>query len=269
MRSALFVRFHALREYRAQTRTARPRSRDVEIIWAAGDRSPGQGDAPQIPGRPPWWTAARSGFATMPAASSVGVSQLGEVSHLSRSRFMPLTVPHVPVRRVPRSAPAPTVAGSGVVAGPDTRTDRRTGVRANTATAEILCLGLSISLATGQIHRLADTICDRVHASARPVGTVVLDLRAGADIDADSRAALLSLHRRLASMGTRLRIATACRQLAARLREDDLPRHLGADAIHDSVRSAVLATYAALPGPGLVTAQIRAALDIPVEAVDS
>jgi MFS superfamily sulfate permease-like transporter len=180
---------------------------------------------------------------------------------------MPLTVPHAPTRREARSAPAPTVAGPGVVR-PDTRTDRRTGVRANTAAAEILCLGLSISLETGQIHRLADTICDRVRGSTRPVGTVVLDLRAGADIDADSRTALLSLHRRLASMGTRLRIATACRQLAARLRED-LPRHLGADAIHDSVRSAVLATYAALPGPGLVTAQVRAALDIPVEAVDS
>jgi MFS superfamily sulfate permease-like transporter len=183
---------------------------------------------------------------------------------------MPLTVPHAPTRREARSAPAPTVAGPGVVR-PDTRADRRTGVRANanTAAAEILCLGLSISLEAGQIHRLADTICDRVLGSTRPVGTVVLDLRAGADIDADSRTALLSLHRRLASMGTRLRIATACRQLAARLREDDLPRHLGADAIHDSVRSAVLATYAALPGPGLVTAQIRAALDIPVEAVDS
>jgi MFS superfamily sulfate permease-like transporter len=189
---------------------------------------------------------------------------------LSRSRFMPLTAPHAPLRREARSAPAPapTVAGPGV-AGPDTRIDRRTGVRAKTATAEILCLGLSISLETGPIHRLADTICDRVLGSARPVGTVILDLRAGADIDADSRAALLSLHRRLASMGTRLRIATACRQLAARLREDDLPRHLGADAIHDSVRSAVLATYAALPGPGLVTAHVRAALDIPVEAVDS
>jgi hypothetical protein len=216
---------------------------------------------------------------------------------------MPLTVPHAPVRREARSALAPTVAGLGIagpdvagpgvagpgvaglgiagpgvagpdvagpgVARPDARIDRRTGVRANTATAEILCLGLSISLETGQIHRLADTICDRVLGSTRPVGTVVLDLHAGADIGADSRAALLSLHRRLASMGTRLRIATACRQLAARLREDDLPRHLGADAIHDSVRSAVLATYAALPGPGLVTAQVRAALDTPVEAVDS
>jgi len=193
---------------------------------------------------------------------------------LSRSRFMPLTVPHAPVRREARSAPAPApmVPGPGVagpaVARPDTRTDRRSGVRATTATAEILCLGLSISLKTGQIRRLADTICERVLGSVRPVGTVILDLRAGADIDGDSRAALLSLHHRLASMGTRLRIAAGCRQLAARLREDDLPRHLGADAIHDSVRSAVLATYAALPGPGLVTAQVRAALDIPVEAVD-
>ena len=187
---------------------------------------------------------------------------------MSRSRFMPLAVPYAPARRPARSAPAPTVARPGIIR-PDTRTNRRTGDSADIAAAGILCLGLSISLETGQAHRLVEAILDRVLGSARPVGTVILDLRAGADIDADSRAALLSLHRRLASMGTRLRIATACRQLAGRLREADLPRHVGPDAIHDSVRSAVLATYAALPGPGLVTAHVRAALDIPVEAVDS
>jgi hypothetical protein len=187
---------------------------------------------------------------------------------MSRSRFMPLTVPYAPARRSARSAPAPTVAGPTVI-GPDIRTDRRAAARASTAATGILCLGLSISLEADRAHRLVDAILDRVLGSALPVGTVILDLRAGADLDADSGAALVSLHHRLASMGTRLRIATACRQLAGRLREADLPQHLGADAIHDSVRSAVLATYAALPGPGLVTAQVRAALDIPVEAVDS
>jgi MFS superfamily sulfate permease-like transporter len=160
------------------------------------------------------------------------------------------------------------VARPGVIR-PSARTDRRAEAGASTVNAGILCLGLSISPGTGPADRLADSIFDRVLGSARPVGTVILDLCADADIDADSRAALLSLHHRLASMGTRLRIVTACRQLADGLREASLPRYLGPDAIHDSVRSAVLATYAALPGPGLVTAQVRAALVIPVEAVDS
>jgi hypothetical protein len=93
-------------------------------------------------------------------------------------------------------------------------------------------------------------------------------VRAASDIDADSRVALLSLHGRLRSVGTQLRIATASHQLAVRLRGAGLPQQLSPDAIHDSFRSAVLAAYAALPGPGLVTAQVRAALDTPLEPVD-
>src|ERR1039457_7109771 len=151
---------------------------------------------------------------------------------------------------------------------------------------------MSVSLATGQADRLADIILDRVLSCAYPVGTVILNLHAASDIDADSRSSLLSLHRRLRSLGTQLRIATASHQLAGRLREAGLPQQLSADTIHDSFRSAglapqsagprpgagppqqpraqpnpgrfrsaVLATYAALPGPGLVTARVRAALD--------
>jgi MFS superfamily sulfate permease-like transporter len=192
---------------------------------------------------------------------------------MSRPRFMPLAVSAAPARRSARSAPVPAPAVTRPRAfRPDLRTARR--ARRSTAGASsgptgILCLGLSMTLENGRAHRLVDAVLDRVSGSALTVGTVVLDLRADADPDADSRAALLSLHRKLASMGTRLRIATASRPLASRLREAGFPQQLGPDAIHDSVRSAVLATYAALPGPGLVTAQVRAALDNPVEAVDS
>ena len=224
---------------------------------------------------------------------------------MNGSRFLSLPLSAAPLRWPMRFAPAPAVAAPAVaqpgivgprvikprvtrprfgrppvarphvarpdVARPGTRTERRPEVEARTGTGTgtggIVCLGLSISLETSQTDRLADIILDRVLGCPGPVGTVILDLRPGAGIDADSRTALVSLHHRLRSAGTRLRITTSCRQLAPRLGEADLRQYLGPDAIHGSFRAAVLATYAALPGPGLVTAQIRAVLDTPVEAV--
>ncbi len=192
---------------------------------------------------------------------------------MSRSRFMPLVAPGAPARWPAGSVALPAGAIPGVArrrfTRPDTRTDRRARAAVNARTSSIPCLGMSISLATGQTDRLADIILDRVLTSPHPVGTVILDLRAASDIDPASRSALLSLHRLLRSLGTQLRIATANHQLAGRLGEAGLPQHLSADTIHDSFRSAVLATYAALPGPGLVTARVKAALDTPVEPVDA
>jgi MFS superfamily sulfate permease-like transporter len=191
---------------------------------------------------------------------------------MSSSRFMPLA-PGAPARWLAGSVALPAVAIPGVArrlfARPDARTDRRARATVNARTSLVPCLGMSVSLAAGQTDRLADIILDRVLSCPYPVGTVILDLHAASDIDADSRSALLSLHRRLRSLGTQLRIATASHQLASRLREAGLPQQLSADTIHDSFRSAVLATYAALPGPGLVTARVRAALDTPVEPVDA
>jgi hypothetical protein len=218
---------------------------------------------------------------------------------MSRSRFMPLVtfrarwpagpaampVVATPGLAAPVSPPVirprvirPRVARPRLprshVIKPAPRAGRHADVRAaagaapQPGTSAIPCLGLSISLATGQTQRLADSIVDRVVSCAGPVGTVVLDVRSASDIDADSRAALLGLHGRLGSLGTQLRIATASHQLAVRLRQAGLPPPLSPDAIHDSFRSAVLAAYAALPGPGLVNAHVRVALDTPVEPVD-
>jgi hypothetical protein len=52
-----------------------------------------------------------------------------------------------------------------------------------------------------------------------------------------------------------------------RLREAGLTQRLGPEAIHPSLRAAVLASYAALPGPGLVTTDVRAALTEPAESL--
>ena len=40
-------------------------------------------------------------------------------------------------------------------------------------------------------------------------------------------------------------------------------------AIHPTLRSALLATYAACLGPGVVTAQVRAALAVPAEPLQA
>jgi MFS superfamily sulfate permease-like transporter len=188
---------------------------------------------------------------------------------------MPLTAPDPPERQ-PATARARAAAVSATAASAAasataataTRAEPRAGATAQGTTAGILCLGLSVTLESGQADRLADAVLDRVVRPGRPVGTVILDVRAGTGLDSQSRAILVGLQQMLASMGTRLRIVTSCRRLADRLREAGLAEHLGPGEIHDSVRSAVLATYASLPGPGVVTPQVRAALDIPVEMVD-
>ena len=110
---------------------------------------------------------------------------------MSRSRFMPLVAPGAPARWPAGSVALPAVAVPGVArrlfTRPDTRADRRARATVNARTSTIPCLAMSVSLATGQADRLADIILDRVLSCAYPVGTVILDLHAASDIDADSR----------------------------------------------------------------------------------
>ena len=105
----------------------------------------------------------------------------------------------------------------------------------------------------------------RVLACPRGVGTVALDLGAGADLDARGAAALRELHGQLRAIGTRLRVAVTSKQARELFRDTGLTHRLGARAVHQSLRAAVLAAYAELPGPGLVTAGMREALARPAE----
>jgi hypothetical protein len=75
------------------------------------------------------------------------------------------------------------------------------------------------------------------------------------------------VHQRLTAIGTRLRLAAGGRGLADCLAGAGITQQLGRDAIHPSFRSAVLATYAALPGPGLVLGQIKIALETEAEFI--
>jgi anti-anti-sigma regulatory factor len=119
---------------------------------------------------------------------------------------------------------------------------------------------LAVELEPALAGLLADAVLARVMACGSEVGTVVLDLGAGTGIDAYGCAALGALAGQLAADGTGLRLAASSAQAWQLFQQTGLTGRLGATAIHRSPRAAVLASYAALPGPGLVTPEVAAAL---------
>lgn len=186
---------------------------------------------------------------------------------MSRSRFMSLPYLRPPARwpglRPPVLAmpQAPELERPTARPGPVTVPGHPDRTR-----VPVLRLGLASELRPGEAGMLTDSVLAWVLGRGCEVGTVVLDLTTTDDIDADGCAALQALHDRLRSIGTRLRVV-ARGTVPDRLREAGLTRNLGTEAIHPSMRAAVLASYAALPGPGLVTTDVRAALAEPAESL--
>jgi hypothetical protein len=133
---------------------------------------------------------------------------------------------------------------------------------------QIACLGVIISMDVSQGGRLADTVLRRVLGCGCPVGTVVLDLGQAAELDADACAALLAANERLTAIGTRLRLAASTKGLLDSVAGSEVLEQLGRDAVHPSFRAAVLASYAALPGPGLVMGRVKSALDTQAEPIE-
>ena len=177
---------------------------------------------------------------------------------MSRPHFIPLLAPESAGRGLGlRPARAARAAARGAeVAG-----------TAERAPGQVTCLGVTSSAASLQDGTVADAILRRVLSCGGPVGTVVLDLGAAAAIDPQACVAILTLHERLAALGTRLRLAASARGAAASLASEGVTQHIGRDAVHQSFRSAVLATYAALPGPGLVMGRVKTALETMAEEI--
>jgi hypothetical protein len=177
---------------------------------------------------------------------------------MSRPHIMPLLAPEAAGRGLSQRA----VRASAVISG---RIKARAAARQ--ARAQLSCLAVTCPLEGCQASKLADAIVRRVLHSGCPVGTVVLDLGPVTSVDTEACAAILSVHLRLTAIGTRLRLAASARGLPDGLADAGITQQLGRDAIHPSVRSAVLATYAALPGPGLVVGQIKTALETEAEFI--
>ena len=177
---------------------------------------------------------------------------------MSRPHIMPLLAPEAPGRGLGQRAARATAIISGRL---------RARAAARQARSPLTCLAVTTALDGGHGSRLADAIVRRVLHCGCPVGTVVLDLGPATSLDDEACAAILSVHQRLTAIGTRLRLAAGGRGLADCLADAGITQQLGRDAIHPSFRSAVLATYAALPGPGLVLGRIKTALETEAEFI--
>lgn len=181
---------------------------------------------------------------------------------MSRPHIMPLLAPEAPGRGQSGVVRQRAARATAIISG---RLKARAAARQ--ARAQLTCLAVTTTLEGCQGSRLADAIVRRVLRCGCPVGTVVLDLGPVTSLDDEACAAILSVHQRLTAIGTRLRLAAGGRGLADCLAGAGITQQLGRDAIHPSFRSAVLATYAALPGPGLVLGRIKIALETEAEFI--
>jgi hypothetical protein len=178
---------------------------------------------------------------------------------MSRPHVLPLLAPDR-LGRKPGQATKPVPARVSARAWARITARRR-------ALTQLACLGMSMPPDGSPGSRLADAVLRRVLSCGCPVGTVVLDLGPATMIDAGGCAALLSVHQRLTAIGTRLRLVASSPGLLDCLAGTDVLEQLGRDAIHPSFRAAVLASYAALPGPGLVVGRVKAALETQAEPI--
>jgi hypothetical protein len=131
---------------------------------------------------------------------------------------------------------------------------------AGTSEALVLCLAATVQ--RGQTDDVTSTVLARAAESGAREGTVVLALDGA--VDAECLQSLCSLQDRLRALGMCLRLAICPEEPGRQPRKQTAMRATSL-AIHPTLRSALLATYAARLGPGLVTAQVRAALSVPAE----
>ena len=130
-------------------------------------------------------------------------------------------------------------------------------------TSEAVVLCLAVTVRPSQTDDTTSTVLARAAESGARAGTVVLVLDGAVDIGCLE--ALCSLQERLRARGMGLRLAIRPAEPLRQLRRETASTSVTSLAIHPTLRSALLAAYAARPGPGLVTAQVRSALSVSAE----
>lgn len=126
-------------------------------------------------------------------------------------------------------------------------------------------LHLTVAPAAGQAGEVASTVLARVASCGGEVGAVILTLEVDPPPSSVPCEALYALGRGLRESCIRLHLVISDRDALESV-EQYSPKGMESPlAAHPSLRSAVLASYAELPGPALVTAAIRAALVTPAE----
>jgi hypothetical protein len=123
-----------------------------------------------------------------------------------------------------------------------------------------------VTAAPGQSRELTGAVTARVAAEGAEVGTIIVIVRGEGDRDAALPGALRALDGELHQAGIRLRLVTADSQLRRQL-AGGRPSVTGPLDVHATLRTALLASYAELPGPGLVTSSVRIALARQAEAL--
>jgi hypothetical protein len=125
------------------------------------------------------------------------------------------------------------------------------------AEASVLCMAVTVQ--PSEAGDLRSAVLARLAESGRDTGTLVLAI--DGDIDASCLQTVCALHEGLRARGIQFRLVTGTQDLMTSASDATV----SALEIHSSLRSAVLTACAALPGPGLMNAQVRAALSAPVE----
>jgi MFS superfamily sulfate permease-like transporter len=131
----------------------------------------------------------------------------------------------------------------------------------------IVCLRLTCRLSSGTAGDVVQAVINRVLAAGPPPCIVVLDLRHTRAIDDDARRALQTLQDVLAQDQSRLRLALPAAEARATLTTDGPLGTISPEDVHGSLRQALLAAYASLPGPALVTSATRRLLTEPPESL--
>ncbi len=162
----------------------------------------------------------------------------------------------------------PTAPGARRVKAPAIAVSaaRRAPARQAAAPRGIPVLHLACGLTEDRVSGLAAAVLARLAGLRGEVGTVVLDLGSGTDLDGRGREELCTLRALLRQRGTGLRLVIGSREARAALAAAAEHR-IGPDMVHDCARAAMLAAYAQAPGPGLVGGGMRAALAAPPETL--
>jgi hypothetical protein len=126
-------------------------------------------------------------------------------------------------------------------------------------------LRLTATLCADRTDELAIAVTARVAACADGASTVILTLESDPPPDRTMREALYALQDRLCASGIRLRLVVGASKVRRYLEQAEPDSAAGRLAVHPTTRTAVLASYAELSGPGLVTGSVRAALVAPSE----
>lgn len=161
------------------------------------------------------------------------------------------------------SLPARFPAWRNAAARPATAA--RSWYQSRPAAGQIMCLRITGELCAGTADALLAAVGARVRAAVPPACEVVLDLSGTSAIDDDAREALRSLGDLLVQSHAHLRIVLPEAEARAALSSDDTVDAIGPDALYPSVRGAILAAHAALPGPALLTPAMRTLLSQPPE----